>query len=194
MKINININQDWFKNLKKLVPTYRYLNNNGIRDSFKLMKKLYPNSDILKFGKNEKSGFWEIPLSWDVRVGQLFDPQGNKIADYFENPLQLFSNSISFSGKISKESLLKHQVILDIAAAVTRTPAQVLLRWGVQRGTAVIPKTSQPNRLLENISVFDFSLSADQMLAVSKLDEGRRFNDPGDFCEQAFNTFCPIYE
>ena len=65
MKINININQDWFKNLKKLVPTYRYLNNNGIRDSFKLMKKLYPNSDILKFGKNEKSGFWEIPLSWD---------------------------------------------------------------------------------------------------------------------------------
>ena len=108
MKINININQDWFKNLKKLVPTYRYLNNNGIRDSFKLMKKLYPNSDILKFGKNEKSGFWEIPLSWDVRVGQLFDPQGNKIADYFENPLQLFSNSISFSGKISKESLLKH--------------------------------------------------------------------------------------
>ncbi|MBT4158870.1 MAG: aldo/keto reductase, partial [Planctomycetaceae bacterium] len=61
-------------------------------------------------------------------------------------------------------------------------------------GTAVIPKTSQPKRLLENISVFDFSLSADQMLAISKLNEGRRFNDPGDFCEQAFNTFYPIYE
>jgi len=93
-----------------------------------------------------------------------------------------------------KESLLKHQVILDIAAAVTRTPVQVLLRWGVQRGTAVIPKTSQPKRLLENISVFDFSLSADQMLAISKLNQGRRFNDPGEFCEQAFNTFYPIYE
>jgi aminopeptidase-like protein len=108
MNININIGKNWFKNLKILVPTYRYLNNDGIRKSFKLMKKFYPSSDIIKFGENEKSGFWEIPLSWNVKVGKLFDPKGKKIADYFKNPLQLFSNSISFTGKISKETLLKH--------------------------------------------------------------------------------------
>ena len=61
-------------------------------------------------------------------------------------------------------------------------------------GDAMRAKTSQPKRLLENISIFDFSLSADQMLAISKLNQGRRFNDPGEFCEQAFNTFYPIYE
>ena len=92
------------------------------------------------------------------------------------------------------DSLLKHERIIEIADAVGRTPAQVLLRWGVQRGTAVIPKTSQPKRLAENIALFDFSLSAEQMLIIDGLNENRRFNDPGDFCEQAFNTFFPIYE
>jgi D-xylose reductase len=92
------------------------------------------------------------------------------------------------------DSLLAHPTITRIAAEAGRTPAQVLLRWGVQRGTAVIPKTSRPERLAENLSIFDFSLSAAQMAAVAALDRGQRFNDPGVFCERAFNTFFPIYE
>lgn len=92
------------------------------------------------------------------------------------------------------DSLLAHPVVAGIAAAVGRTPAQVLLRWGVQRGTAVIPKTSRPERLAENLAVSDFALSGADMAAISGLDAGRRFNDPGVFCEQAFNTFFPIYE
>jgi D-xylose reductase len=92
------------------------------------------------------------------------------------------------------DSLFAHPVIVEIAAAVGRTPAQVLLRWGLERGTAVIPKTSRPARLAENVALFDFTLSAEQMAAIAGLDEGRRFNDPGVFCERAFNTFFPIYE
>ena len=92
------------------------------------------------------------------------------------------------------DSLLINQDILEIADAARRTAAQVLLRWGVQRGTAVVPKTSQPKRLKENISLFDFSLSEEQMLIIDGLNKNHRFNDPGDFCEQAFNTFFPIYE
>jgi D-xylose reductase len=92
------------------------------------------------------------------------------------------------------DSLLAHPLILEIARESERTPAQVLLRWGVQRGTAVIPKTSRPERLAENIAVFNFTLSPQQMEAIDGLDEGRRFNDPGVFCELAFNTFFPIYE
>lgn len=92
------------------------------------------------------------------------------------------------------DSLLTHPVVTRIATAVERTAAQVLLRWGVQRGTAVIPKTSRVERLAENIAVFDFALSDEQMAAISSLDEGRRFNDPGVFGEHFFNTFVPIYE
>ncbi len=92
------------------------------------------------------------------------------------------------------ESAMEHAVVRKIAASHGRSPAQVLLRWGVQRGTAVVPKTSNPARLAENLAVFDFELTADEMAAINGLDRNRRFNDPGDFCENAFRTFFPIYE
>ena len=93
-----------------------------------------------------------------------------------------------------EESLLSHSLVLDTARECGRTPAQVLLRWGLQRGTSVIPKTSRRERLRENLALFDFSLSAAQMEAISGLDRGQRFNDPGVFCEAAFGTYCPIYD
>lgn len=94
----------------------------------------------------------------------------------------------------SGDSLLDHPVVSDIARRHARTAAQILLRWGVQGGTAVIPMTSQKSRLVENLSLFDFQLSAEEMQRLNDLDRGQRFNDPGVFCEKAFNTFCPIYE
>jgi D-xylose reductase len=69
-----------------------------------------------------------------------------------------------------------------------------VLHWAVQRGTAAIPKTSKAERLRENLAIFDFELSKSEMDAISALDRNRRFNDPGVFCEKAFNTFFPIYE
>jgi D-xylose reductase len=92
------------------------------------------------------------------------------------------------------ESVLEQAAVRQIAEHHGRSPAQAVLRWGIQRGTAVIPKTSRLERLRENLSVFDFCLSADEMSAIDALNRNRRFNDPGDFCERAFNTFCPIYD
>lgn len=92
------------------------------------------------------------------------------------------------------DSLLEVEVITEIAGRYGRSPAQVLLRWGVQRGTAVIPKTSNTERLAENISIFDFELSEAEMEAIGKLNKNHRYNDPGVFCEKAFGTFFPIYE
>ena len=92
------------------------------------------------------------------------------------------------------ESLLEAPVVLSAAQRLGRTPAQVLLRWGLQRGTAIIPKTTRPERLQENIDLFGWSLTEDEMTAISRLDCGRRFNDPGLFCEQAFGCFYPIYD
>jgi D-xylose reductase len=93
-----------------------------------------------------------------------------------------------------EDSLLQHPAVLKIAESHGRSAAQVLLRWGIQRGTAVIPKTSSRTRLAENLSVTDFSLRDDEMAAISGLNRNRRYNDPGDFCEAAFNTFFPIYD
>jgi D-xylose reductase len=93
-----------------------------------------------------------------------------------------------------EESVLEQATVREAARGHGKTPAQVVLRWGVQRGTAVVTKTSRPERLAENLALFDFELSTDEMAAISALNRNRRFNDPGVFCEAAFHTFCPIYE
>ncbi|MEM8498008.1 MAG: aldo/keto reductase [Pseudomonadota bacterium] len=92
------------------------------------------------------------------------------------------------------DSVLELEVIRTIASRAQRSPAQVVLRWAIQRGTAIIPKTTRPERLRENLALFDFELSEEEMKAIDSLNEDRRFNDPGHFCEAAFNTFFPIYE
>ncbi len=98
-------------------------------------------------------------------------------------------------GMASKaDSVLEQPAIQAAAAAHQRTPAQIALRWGIQRGTAVIPMTSRVERLAENLNVFDFTLTEAEMSAIAGLDRHQRYNDPGVFCEQAFGTFFPIYE
>lgn len=92
------------------------------------------------------------------------------------------------------ESLLGAAPVMVAAQAHGKSPAQVLLRWGVQRGTAVIPKTSKLERMRENLAIDDFELSTVEMAAISALNQNRRFNDPGTFTEAAFNTFHPIYD
>jgi diketogulonate reductase-like aldo/keto reductase len=92
------------------------------------------------------------------------------------------------------ESILQQPVVEEAAARHGKTPAQIVLRWGVQRGTSIVPKTTNPARLRENLSLFDFELSAEEMASISSLNRNRRFNDPGVFCEEAFGTFFPIYE
>ena len=92
------------------------------------------------------------------------------------------------------ENILHDPVVTAIAATHARTPAQIALRWGVQRGCAVIPKTQSPARLAENLALFDFALAPAEMTAIDALDRHRRFNDPGHFAEKAFNTFYPIFD
>jgi D-xylose reductase len=92
------------------------------------------------------------------------------------------------------ESVLDQPAVQEAAARHGKTPAQIVLCWALQRGTAIVPKTSRPERLRENLAVFDFELSHEEMQAITALNRNRRFNDPGVFCESAFNTFLPIYE
>jgi len=63
----------------------------------------------------------------------------------------------------TQESVLNEACVNEIAKKYNKTPAQVVLRWAVQRGTAIIPKTMKVERLQENISLYDFNLSGDEM-------------------------------
>jgi diketogulonate reductase-like aldo/keto reductase len=81
---------------------------------------------------------------------------------------------ITFYRDSGHTSALQDPVIGQVAEAHGKTPAQVMLRWGLQHGRSVIPKSVKPERIAENIDVFDFELTADEMTALDGLETGRR--------------------
>lgn len=85
---------------------------------------------------------------------------------------------------IAQGDVLDDEVIGKIAAAHGKTPSQVTLRWHVERGDIVFPKSMRRERMEENFAIFDFELSQDEVAAISALDrgpEGRRGPDPDTF-------------
>lgn len=73
---------------------------------------------------------------------------------------------------LAQGSLLQHPVLTGIARRLGRTPAQVILRWHLQLGTIVIPKSVTPERIRQNADVFGFTLDEADMTAVTALDQG----------------------
>lgn len=83
---------------------------------------------------------------------------------------------------LAQGELLEDGTIETVAAHHDRTPAQVILRWHLQIGNVVIPKSVTAERIRENFEVFDFELSEDDMAALERLDSGERTGpDPGTF-------------
>ena len=73
---------------------------------------------------------------------------------------------------IAQGDVLDDRLIGEIAERLGRTPAQVVLRWHVQRGNVVIPKSVTPERIRENFELFDFELSEDDVKRIDGLDRG----------------------
>jgi diketogulonate reductase-like aldo/keto reductase len=99
---------------------------------------------------------------------------------------------ITFYRDGSKGSTLQDPTIVEIATALDRTPAQVMLRWHLQQGRQVIPKSVTPSRIAENVDVFDFDLTADQLAAIDALDTGVRGGpDPESITLETFGREIP---
>jgi 2,5-diketo-D-gluconate reductase A len=86
---------------------------------------------------------------------------------------------------LAQGELLDDETIETIAAHHQKTPAQTILRWHLQLGNVVIPKSVTPERIRENFDVFDFELSEDDMATIARLDAGERTGpDPAEFAVQ----------
>lgn len=83
---------------------------------------------------------------------------------------------------LAQGAMLNDGTIEAIAADLGRTPAQVVLRWHIQLGNVVIPKSVTPERIRENFELFDFELGEEEMAAIERLDSGERIGpDPSTF-------------
>jgi hypothetical protein len=72
------------------------------------------------------------------------------------------------------KNALEHPTIVELAAKYQKTPAQVVLCWHIEHGVSAIPKSVKPHRIAENIDVFDFALTPDEVTAIDALDTGVR--------------------
>jgi 2,5-diketo-D-gluconate reductase A len=82
-------------------------------------------------------------------------------------------------GPLGGGKLLDNPAVTSIASAHGKSPAQVLIRWSIQLGNVVLPRSANPERIAQNIDVFDFELSDHEMASLNSLDQGTRFRqDP----------------
>jgi D-xylose reductase len=179
-----------------------------LMDTWKAMETLVDNGTALRIGVcNYNTGLMHDLLSYSRIKPAMLQIESHpyltqegllRLCEMNNIPVTAFSplgalSYVELDMAEQRESVLEQSVVLEAAKRLDKTPAQIVLRWGVQRGTAVIPKTSKVHRMSENAELFNFELTDQEMTAISSLNRNRRFNDPGVFCEAAFNTFHPIY-
>lgn len=170
------------KSLAKLGTDYLdlYLIHQPFGDvygAWRAMEKLYAEGRIKAIGV---SNFYPDRLV-DLSIHNEVTPHVNQIethpffqrADYqalmAEKGVQIESWAPFAEGK---NDLFTNEVLAGIAAAHGKSVAQVVLRWLIQRGVVVIPKSVTPSRMAENFDVFGFELAADEMALIAALDGG----------------------
>jgi len=89
-------------------------------------------------------------------------------------------------------STLEDPVIVGIAQAHSKSPAQVMLRWHFQQGRSAIPKSTKPHRIAENFDVFDFALTSEELAVIDALDTRQRGGpEPTDITLESFGRPIP---
>ena len=144
-------------------------------ETWKAFEYLYKTGKVKAIGVcNFKIGHLEelkktaeiMPMVNQIEI----HPQSSKndILSYCEeNNIQLVAWSPIMRGK-----LFSNDLMIDLAEKYKKTIAQIILRWHVQRGIIPIPKSSNEERIKENLSIFDFELSNDDMKTIDLLNEG----------------------
>ena len=142
---------------------------------WRAMEELYQQGKVRAIGVSN----FQTDRIMDLMVHNKIVPAVNQIE---VNPLQQQVDSQKFLQDNSvmaeawapfaegRNNIFQNELLLSIAAKHNKSIAQVILRWLVQRGIIALAKSTRKERMIENISVFDFELSADDMVAITTLD------------------------
>lgn len=154
--------------------------------AWKALEDLYHEGKIKAIGvcnftveklEELKENSMVLPVINQIELHPIFQQKELQVYDRENN---IITQPWSPLGNGNAE-LLNNESLKAIADKYNKTVAQVILRWHLQEGFVIIPKSVTPSRIEENFSVFDFELTEDEMNAVRSLDTGKRlFFDPKD--------------
>lgn len=143
--------------------------------SWKAMQELYHQGKIKAIGVSN----FQPDRVMDFIVNSGFTPAVNQIETHpshqqIETQTFLQENKVQLQSWASfaegKNNLFRNELLASIGSKYKKSIAQVVLRWLIQRGVAVIPKSVTKERIIENFNVFDFELNADDMASIATLD------------------------
>ena len=118
----------------------------------------------------------EHPRFSDTKTLDMLAPYGVKLVSWYP---------LGHGDKV----LLEEPVLTELAAKYGKSTAQIILRWHVQRGTTVIPGSTNPDHIRENRDIFDFALSETEMKAIEGLNTNTRFYNPPADMEEKYASF-----
>lgn len=159
---------------------------NKILDTWRAMEELYEEGKARAIGvSNFKPHHLDPLLEVATVVPAVNQIELHPMMSQAETRLYCAEKGIaveSWSPLMQAGELLQHTVITDIASTHGKEPAQVVLRWHIQSGLIVIPKSVTPERIESNINIFDFELSEEEMQRIDALNANKRIGpDPDVF-------------
>ena len=154
-------------------------------DSWLALEKLLADGRVRAIGV---SNFLPVHLQRLIELGGTV-PAVNQVELHpalQQRDVQVFNDAHGIATEawspLAQGAVLDDPAVVDIAARHGRTPAQVVLRWHLQQGRIVIPKSVTPARIRENLDVFGFTLAAEDLAAIDALErDGRTGPHPASF-------------
>ncbi|WP_067925151.1 aldo/keto reductase [Alicyclobacillus shizuokensis] len=154
------------------------------KDTWKALEKLYQDGVVRAIGVSN----FQIHHLQDLMVDSQIVPMVNQV-EYHPLLTQKELHAFCKQHNIQLEAWsplmqgnLNQPLLTDLAHKYGKTPAQIVLRWDLQNEVVTIPKSVHENRIVENASVFDFELSAEDMEKIDGLNQNHRFGaDPDNF-------------
>lgn len=146
-------------------------------ETWKALEKLYAEKKVRGIGVSN----YLLPFLNELAGHSTITPVVNQIEFspflYLKDELNYCQNrniQLQSYCPLTRTKKFDHPGLLELAKKYGKTPAQIMLRWNIDLGVAVIPKSSHPKRIKENFDIFDFSISAADMQLMATFDEGFR--------------------
>ncbi|WP_432724595.1 aldo/keto reductase [Staphylococcus equorum] len=154
-------------------------------DTWQGMEDLYKNDRVKNIGvSNFKTAHFEALLaqvSIKPVINQVeFHPY--LLQESLRRYLEVQNIHMESWSPLMNAQILEDDTVRSVASEVGKSPAQVIIRWNIEHGVVVIPKSVTPSRIEENLNVFDFQLTSAQIEKLDKLNEDRRIGpDPSEY-------------